>query len=85
MEIVVHDDIAEMEALFVSTAHPREKFAEAQRTLLTPDRLGGRVGRLRDDPTYAVMEAARQDGYDVVAAQQVWGLFNPARSPKATA
>lgn len=41
-------------------------------------RLHGRCG-------FEVMQAALVDGYDVVAAQQMWGLFSPARNRAATA
>jgi hypothetical protein len=85
MGFVVHNMIAELEPLFLSSASPKEKFAQAQRTVVNPDGLASRLGRAADSPEYAVMAAALQDGYDVVAAQQVWGLFNPARSMAATA
>jgi hypothetical protein len=85
MEFIVHNVMAEMEPLFLSGAHPREKFKQAQRTILDPGSgLPSRLWHVAESPEYAVMAAAFQDGYDVVAAQQVWGLFNPARSPAAT-
>lgn len=87
MRITLIETLATLRPLFTGDMRPRERFARAQAPLYGPGGLVARLGlaqRVRDQPLFAVMEAAQIDGYDAVFGKQVWGLFNPARDLAAT-
>lgn len=88
MEIVVQDTLSLLRPLFTARIRPKALLARAQEPLFGPDGLRGwmRVPMARKEAGgYAVMQAAQQDGYDVLMAQQMWGLFDPERKPEASA
>lgn len=82
------DTIGKLEPLFTSVSPARERFAAgdlaaglaAWRSFETETGIAARVY-----PGYRVMEAAELDGYQVMSARQMWGLFNPARKIEASA
>lgn len=87
MEIVVHDTLSLLRPLFTARVRPKALLARAQAPLFDPGGLRGwlRVPAARKEHGgYAVMQAAQQDGYDVMMAQQMWGLFDPGRKPEAS-
>jgi len=87
MDIIVHDTLSLLRPLFTLRARPRALLARAQEPLFGPQGIRGWVGvpmAEKDRGGYAVMQAARQDGYDVMMAQQMWGLFDPGRKPEAS-
>jgi len=79
--IVLHDTLALLKPYFLSQEHPKELFARAKSELLDVDgatrKWQGSLGE--HSAGFSVMQAAQQDGYDVVTGQQIWGLFNPTR------
>ena len=88
MDIIVHDTLSLLHPLFTQRVRPRELLARAEEPLFGPHGLRRWVGvplKEKDRGGYAVMQAARQDGYDVMMAQQMWGLFDPGRKPEASA
>jgi uncharacterized protein YjaZ len=84
MEITHSAMAATLEQLLRSTSHPRERLARASTTILTPLGPGQRSQAQSFRPAH-VMEAVMRDGYDLHAAQQVYGLFSPSRKIRASA
>lgn len=81
---VLMDPLAqELAALLGSTAHPRERLAQTEATVLARPR--GDVQGARVYPPFLVMQAAMRDGYDWRVAQQLFGLFSPSRKIRASA
>ncbi len=88
MDIVVHDTLALLRPLFVERVRPKELLSRAQEPLFGPHGLQRWMSvpmKEKERGGYAVMQAAQQDGYDVMMAQQMWGLFDPGRKPQASA
>ena len=87
MEIRVLDTVALMAPLATSRARPKELLALARAPLYGPGGIFERLHPLFDGKVrggFEVMQAAQQDGFDAVAAQQMWGLFNPTRPREAS-
>lgn len=89
MHILVHDTISLLQPLFTLRVRPRELFARAQEPILGPRgirSLGPKEKHYQESTFggYAVMQAVKQDGYDVMVGQQIWGLFDPGRSKDAS-
>lgn len=87
MEIIVHDTLSLLRPLFTQRVRPRELLARAQEPLFGPHGLRRWVDvpmKEKDRGGYAVMQVAQQDGYDVMMAQQMWGLFDPGRESEAS-
>ncbi len=87
MDIIVHDTLSLLRPLFTLRGRPRELLARAQEPVFGPQGIREWVGvpmAEKERGGYAVMQAARQDGYDVMMAQQMWGLFDPGRKLEAS-
>ncbi len=87
MRIVVHDTISLLRPIFTQRVRPRELLSRAQEPVFGPHGLRRWVSvpmAEKERGGYAVMQAAQQDGYDVMMAQQMWGLFDPGRKPEAS-
>lgn len=83
MKLIVHDTLSLLEPLFCHAHKPKDRLELAQPILFADDSLihGRRLlPRAMQTQSFQVMQAGAVDGYSVVAAQQGWGLFNPARS-----
>lgn len=83
MKCIVHDTLSLLEPLFCHAHKPKDRLELAQPILFADDSLihGRRLlPRAMQTQSFKVMQAGAVDGYSVVAAQQGWGLFNPARS-----
>lgn len=88
MQIVVHDTLTMVEPLFTSTEPPKVLLEKAKPLLFEPDGLQPLLGECVGDKEqngFYVMQAAQQDGFHVLAMQQVWGLFNPTRNQGVSA
>lgn len=73
--------------LFELRVHPKELFGRAQRLLYGPDGLLNLISAPMKEKAgggYDVMMSAARDGYAVMMAQQMWGLFNPRRKQEAS-
>lgn len=87
MQIVVYDTISMLRPLFELRVHPKELFERAQKPLYGPDGLLNLISTPMKEKAgggYEVMTAAASDGYAVMMAQQMWGLFNPRRKQEAS-
>ncbi|GAB4126533.1 MAG: hypothetical protein Fur005_41260 [Roseiflexaceae bacterium] len=82
MEITLDPTARAIAELLCSTDHPRERLAQAQDLLRPP--VAGQPRYGAGFSPFEVMEAAMRDGYDWRAAQQVFGLFSPARKIRAS-
>lgn len=77
-----------LEPFFTSTASPKERMKEIQAVVQSKDGLWAWVAKTQKQARqygYATMEAASLDGFDVLFAQQMWGLFNPSRKREVSA
>lgn len=81
MRIEVAHSLSQLRPHFLSRSHPKERFAVAQDTLLTP---GGLVGLIQRGRAFEIRSYVLRDGYAVVFAQQAWGLFDPRRTVEAS-
>ncbi len=87
MQIVVYDTISMLRPLFELRVHPKELFERAQKPLYGPDGLLNLISAAMKEKAgggYDVMVSAARDGYAVMMAQQMWGLFNPRRKQEAS-
>lgn len=83
MKVVVHDSLAQLQPLFTSTDPPNVLLERARPLLFDEGGLQWQVGKPTSNKErngFYVMQAAQQDGFHVLAMQQVWGLFNPTRN-----
>lgn len=88
MEIVVHDTVDILEPLYAAALPPTVRFAQAQGLFFEPDARFALIQAVREKKEaggFGVMRAAQRDGFDVLASQQLWGLFNPTRLPALSA
>ncbi|MBB6098215.1 uncharacterized protein YjaZ [Deinobacterium chartae] len=82
MRLAVFDTLSLLRSLVEPQHRPSQLFERAQPLLYGE---GGLLESLRgamqgkDAHGYAPMAAVRRGGYDAMAAQQMWGLFNPSR------
>ena len=83
----MHDTVSLLESLFCEPSSPKARLELARPVLygegsvFQPFKLAARAQRTT---LFRVMQAGAVDGYSVVAAQQGWGLFNPARRVEAS-
>jgi uncharacterized protein YjaZ len=84
MEIIVRDTITELQPLFTESSRPQERLQRFLELINSTEESAGKI-RARLRRGYEVVEAAQLDGFDVVFAQQGWGLFNPTRKREASA
>ncbi|HLZ62887.1 MAG TPA: DUF2268 domain-containing putative Zn-dependent protease [Ktedonosporobacter sp.] len=89
MHILVYDTIALLQPIFTLRARPKEVFAQAQEPIFGQHGLNSLMPLERHSLErmlggYPVMQAVKQDGYDVMVGQQAWGLFDPGRSKDAS-
>jgi hypothetical protein len=80
-------DLEPVWELFHLEVHPRELLARARPILM--DGLQRRLApplaaTRRAESPWAIERLVRLDGYEAVAMQQGWGLFNPTRRPAAS-
>lgn len=88
MDIIIHDTVSLFEPHFTSTAHPKQRLADALDTILGEAGFQNRLGKLnaaREQGGYEVMAAVLKEGYNIFYAEQGWGLFNPSRKVAASA
>ncbi len=87
MNIVIHDTVSLLASLFCEPSSPKERLERSRPVLygegsvFQPFKLAARAQRTT---LFRVMQAGAVDGYNVVAAQQGWGLFNPSRRVEAS-
>jgi hypothetical protein len=85
--VTIAPTLEELRALFLSDLPPKQRLAAAQSVIANEGGAMRRLQRLtadRDRWGYGVHQAAQADGYEVLAGQQGWGLFNPGRRADLT-
>lgn len=88
MKVELHPGSAIFAELLRSTVKPRERFELAKSQIIYGPAFADSnqaVGWAKDMPPIAVMQAVLRDGYDYLAAQQMFGMFSPARKIEASA
>jgi uncharacterized protein YjaZ len=81
LQVSVSRSLDELRPHFLSAARPRDRFAQAQASLLVPD---GLMAFERTGPGYDIRACVLRDGYSAVFGQQAWGLFDPRRTLAAS-
>lgn len=88
MKILVPDTLSELEVMLTVRMRARERQELAQPVFREEGGMFTALNVLMNEKArggYEVLAAAQLEGFDVLAGQQGWGLFNPTRSPEASA
>lgn len=87
MEIRSHPGNSILADLLCSQAKPRQRFELAKAQVIGGPAFAesnAALAKAKTTPPSAVMEAVLRDGYDYLVAQQLFGLFSPARKVGAS-